>query len=138
MLFFKTFRIFQGFEHRHSEKSSFFSPALLICFLILITLFLMHMKHCCSRLHIWARLLLHQPLVSGLLLHRAISAENDTQSICDTQILASLSLIPCAFFLPTNIPASNHMYQNTQYQPCLYGNLYTKGHKFNQCQEPCS
>lgn len=110
------------------SKMCFFLPALFICFLILITLFLMHMKHCCSRLHIWACLLLHQPLLSGLLPHKTISAENDTQCIT-LQILGFFSLILCAFFLSTNIPASNHKYWNTKYQPWLYGNPYRKRHK---------
>lgn len=109
-------------------KMSLSPPALFICILILVTIFLMHMKQCCSRLHIWACLLLHQLLLSGLLLHKTISAENDTQCIT-LQILGFLSLIPCAFFLSASIPASNHKYQNTRYQPYFYGNPYTKRQK---------
>ena len=109
-------------------KRSLSSQFCSFVFLILLSLFLRHMKHSCSRLCIWTCLLLDQPLLSGLLLHTTIYAENDTHCIT-LQILGLLSLIPCAFFLSTNVPTSKHKYQKTKYQPHLYGNPYTKRHK---------
>jgi len=79
----------------------------LFVFLILLSPLRMHMKHSCSRLCVWTCVVLDQPILSGLLLHKTVYVENDSHCIA-LQILGFLSLVPCAFFLSINVPTSKH------------------------------